>query len=143
MDMFEKASRRGTRFDSTVGALTTEDLWGLPLTAKGDRPSLDAVARVAHAKLRDLNEVSFVDETPNPKRADLELQMEIIKHVIAVKKEDAARATRAAETAARKRKLVEALGRVQDRELEGMTADALRAEIEKLSGGDTVESEAA
>lgn len=101
------------------------------------------MARVAHAQLRDLNEVSFVDETPNPKRADLELQMEIVKHVISVKKEDAARATRAAETAARKRKLVEALGRVQDRELEGMTADALRAEIEKLSGGDAAEPEAA
>lgn len=137
MDMFEKASRVKLRFPSPVGPLMVEDLWDLPLSAaRAARPSLDGVARAVHAELRILDEGSFVDDGPDPRRAALDLMMEVVKHVISRKKAWAA-AEKAAETAARRKKLIEALGRVQDRELEGMTADQLREEINRLSSDDS------
>ena len=45
MNIFERASRRKLRFDTVVGLLATEQLWELPLTAKGERPDLDKLAR--------------------------------------------------------------------------------------------------
>jgi len=45
MNIFERAARAKVRFSSAVGELTTEQLFDLPLTATGNRLSLDAVAR--------------------------------------------------------------------------------------------------
>lgn len=132
MNIFERASRNKLRFSSSVGELTTENLWDLPLTAKGDRPNLDTLARAIHAELKDLDEVSFVNVKPNPRKSDLELGLDILKHIIEAKLTAKAAAEKAAENAERKRKLLAALDAKQEAELVGMSKEQIEAEIAKL-----------
>lgn len=132
MNIFERASRAKLRFASTVGDLTTEQLWDLPLTAKGEKPDLDRVARHIYAELKGVEEVSFVETKPNPRKIELELALDIVKHVIASKIDDKNRAEKAAETAERKRKLMAALAMKEESELAGMSKSEIEAEIAKL-----------
>lgn len=132
MNIFERASRNKLRFASTVGELTTENLWDLPLTAKGDRPNLDSLARGVHSELADLDEISFVSLKPDPRKADLELRLDILKHIIEAKLAAKAAAEKAAENAERKRKLLAALDAKKEAELVGMTTEQIEAEIAKL-----------
>lgn len=132
MNIFERATRAGLRFPSTVGDLTTEQLWQLPLKTRSNKPDLDSTARVIYQELKGIDETSFVDDRPDPRRDELELMLEIIKHVIESKKADAARAEKAAETAERKRKLLDALASKDDQALAGMSREEIEAEIAKL-----------
>ena len=132
MNIFERASRGKLRFGSTIGQLSTEQLWDLPLTSKGDRPNLDAMARGVFHELKGLEEASFVEGKPDPRKADLELRLELLKHVIAVKLELKAAAEKAAENAERKRKLLNALAAKDESLLQGMTKEQIEAEIAKL-----------
>jgi hypothetical protein len=133
MDIFERASRSKLRFETSVGNLTTEQLWDLPLTVRGDRPDLDRIARTANAELKSLDEGSFVNLIPDPRRVDCELRLEIAKHIIAIKIADANAAKKALETAVRKRKLIDALAAKDDATLINMSREDIEAEIAKLS----------
>jgi hypothetical protein len=132
MNIFERASRAKLRFPSSVGDLTTEQLWDLPLTAKNERPNLDFLARAIFSELKSLDEGSFVTLKPDPRKIDLELRLDILKHVIAAKLEDKAAAEKAAENAERKRKLLSALASKEEAELAGMSKEQIEAEIAKL-----------
>lgn len=132
MNIFERASRAALRFSSPVGELTTEQLWLLPLTAKGDRPNLDEMARGVNRELKSLEEGSFVNLKPDPRKIDLELKLDILKHVIESKLADKAAAEKAAENAERKRKLLAALSSKEEAELTGMSRADLEAEIAKI-----------
>lgn len=132
MNMFERAARAKLRFLSCVGDLTTEQLWDLPLTAKGERPNLDAMARAVNRELKSLEEGSFVTLTPDPRKTDLELKLDILKHVIESKMAAKAAAEKAVETADRKRRLLAALASKEDAALQGMTKEQIEAEIAKI-----------
>lgn len=133
-DIFERAARAKLRFPSAVGMLTTEELWDLPLKALSvDRPCLDEMAREVFAELRSVGAgPSFVDDRPDPRRSELELALEVVKRVIEVKKNEAARAERSAQNAQRRRKLLDALAAKDDQALAGMSREEIQAEIEKL-----------
>ena len=132
MNIFERASRGKLRFASPVGELTTEQLWDLPLTATGNRPNLDALARAVFAELKGLDEGSFVTQKPDPRRADMELRLDLLKHVIAAKLEAKAAAEKAVADAERKRKLLNALASKEEAQLAGLTKEEIEAEIAKL-----------
>lgn len=132
MSIFEQASRQALRFDSTVGDLITEQLWDLPLISRSGRPSLDSIARAVHMELKDLDEVSFVESKPDPRKEDLELQLDILKHIIAVKKADNEAALKRAEDAERRQRLLAALSSKQDAALTAMSEDEIKAELAKL-----------
>ncbi len=133
MDIFERAARGKVRFPSAVGLLMVEQLWDLPLTARRGGADLDSTAREIFAELKSLEEGSFVKTTPDPRKSDLELQLEIVKFVIADKIAMADRAKTAAENAERKRKLLAALSAKQDAELLGMSREEIEAEIAKIA----------
>jgi hypothetical protein len=132
MDIFEHASCVKLRFSSTVGELTTEQLWDLQLTSKGGRANIDAIARAVHAELKGLEEVSFVECKPDPRKDELELQLEILKHVIAVKLAERDEADKAATRAQRRAKLLDALASKENDELVGMSKDDILAELNSL-----------
>lgn len=132
MNIFERASRAKLRFESSVGLLLTEQLWDLPLVAKGDRPDLDRLSRGINHELRSLAEESFVNLKPDPRKDDLQLQLDILKHVIDAKLTAKAAAEKAAENAERKRKLLSALASKEEAELSGMTREQIEAEIAKI-----------
>lgn len=132
MNIFEHASRTKLRFSSIVGELTTEQLWDLQLTSKGGRANLDAIARAVHAELKGLEEVSFVECKPDPRKDELELELEILKHIIAVKLAERDEADKAATKAQRRAKLLDALASKENDELVGMSKDDILAELNSL-----------
>jgi hypothetical protein len=131
MNIFERALRARLRFDTPAGQVTTEHLWELPLT-RGDKLSLDNVAKTVNSQLKSITEESFVSTVENTAVSELQLKMEIVKYVIASKIAAEASVTKAAETRARKQMLLAALGKKQQDELSGMTSAELEAEIAKL-----------
>lgn len=88
-NIFEIASKKRLRFDSKVGLLSVEDLWDLPLTSK-TKASLDEVAITINNRLKQQTE-SFVTET-SAVNAEDSLKMEIVKHIIGVRKAETAAA---------------------------------------------------
>lgn len=132
MDIFERAVRQKLRFESSRGELMAEDLFDLPLTAKGSNPSLDAMTREVYLDLKDIDEVSFVDERPNPKKADLQLRFDILKFVIDDKKAKAKLAEDRAARQARKQKLLAALESRESADLAGMSKEDIKKELDAL-----------
>lgn len=133
-NMFERATRKQLRFASDRGDLSVEQLWTLPLTRRSPQVTdLDGLARAVNAELRSVTEESFVVTNPDPRKGDLELKLEILKHIISVKLQDAETAKTAADRAARKQQLLEILSRKEDEALSSMSRDEIMAELEKVS----------
>lgn len=128
-NLFELATRNGFRYQSAVGLLTTEDLWSLPLTStKG--ASLNDVAVRLHKQIRDLGEMSFIE--PSPSATGLEPQLEIVKCIIALRKEESQTRKDAAERAMKKKRIAELLAQKEDAELLSKSSDELRQLMESL-----------
>jgi hypothetical protein len=119
------------RFNSSVGLLSVEDLWDLPLSARG--ADLNKVAQTISRELKEVGEESFVEIKPNPRKDELELQLEIAKHVIAVQLEQKEERKKAADNAERRRRIMEIIDKKQDAELESKTKEELEAELLALS----------
>jgi len=125
-DIFEQAARRKLRFPSTVGELTAEQLWDLPLTHKS-RPNLNELAIATAKELRDLGDFSFVDVKPDPRKDVLTLQLAIEKRVIEVKLAEASLAQAAALKAAEKQKALEALEKLDSKDMDSKSREELLA----------------
>lgn len=82
--MFDIASRKKFRFQTTKGEASVEDLWDLPLTSTTGSPNLDDIALVLHKKLSTNDSTSFVNAAKTTD-ATLQLKFDIVKHVIDVK----------------------------------------------------------
>jgi len=132
MNIFEQAARAKLRFTSVIGLLTTEDLWNLPLTSKNS-VNLDAVAKQANAELKALGEESFVAVVTSPGKADAELRMEIIKHVIAVKLEQNEAKRQRTALLEEKSKLLDILSEKKDEALKTLTPEQIQARLAELS----------
>lgn len=127
--MFEQAARLKLRFDTSKGPLSAEDLWDLPLTSsKG--ANLDAIAIALHHQLKH-DTVSFVDEAEKIDPA-LQLRFDLVKHVIAVRKQENEKALAARARAEQKQKILGIIARKEDHELEGMDITKLRELIGNL-----------
>lgn len=136
MDIFERASRAQLRFNTTVGMITTEDLWDLPLTARnGKGLSLDALAQGVYAQLKARGEApSFVEPAkPDQVKTELELKLDIIKYVIKSKQDEAAAAEKRAATIERKQKLLEILDAKDDEKLKSMSREEIEKELNELA----------
>lgn len=87
-DIFEQASKLKLRFATSKGMQTVEDLWGLSLE------SLDTIAVAVDKQLDTAGKKSFIGKKDTTNKT-LELQLEILKHIIEVKLEEkAAKAAR-------------------------------------------------
>lgn len=131
LNIFEVASRKQLRFNSAKGLLTVEHLWLLPLTS-ANADSLDKLAMAANRELRELAEDSFVESKPNPRKAELTLQLDILKHVISVKQ--AENAAKVADTQ-RKTQIAQieaALAEKQGDALKSMSAAELEKQLQEL-----------
>lgn len=131
MNIFERAARRQLRFKSSVGYCTTEDLFTLDLVHKS-KPNLNAIGIGIMEELKGMGEFSLVETKPNEYKETLELQLEIVKHVIESKKADAIAAQTRADKAEKRRKLSEILANKQDETYKNMTPEQIQAELAKL-----------
>lgn len=132
INMFEYAARHKLRFASARGALSSEQLWDVPLRSK-DGFDLDAVAKEVNRHLKTLTEESFVSAERTPAHEKAELALELVKRVIQVKlaEEDAAR--RRAENQVEKEKLLAILAEKQAGKLSELSERELQKRIAALS----------
>ena len=132
MNIFEQATIQKLRFSTNKGDVTTEQLWDMPLQSKSQF-DLDSLAKSVNGELKSVTEESFVNTNPSPAKSLLELKMEVIKHVIAVKiktNEDNANAKAKAE---KREKLINILGEKQDESLKSLSPEELAKQIAELS----------
>lgn len=126
--LFELATRQKLRFASPKGLLTTEDLWDLPMTGN---TSLDTVSKLANRDVKVSAEESFVvDATPVNDIAVLKL--DVLKHIIAVRKAEQAARMAAQEKADRRRKLLYLLAEKDNEKDAAMTREEILKELESL-----------
>jgi hypothetical protein len=111
--------------------LTTEDLWSLPLTSKAGF-DLDSVAKAVNEALQSASTTSFVSTEADPRKGILETQLEIVKHIIAVRLEENAAARNESARKAEKAKLLDILATKEDAALAGLTPEELRDKINAL-----------
>lgn len=125
MNIFERASRAKTRFHSTKGMLSTEDLWSLDLKA------LDSIAKTVNKQLKEESEESFI--SPKAKETtELELQLEILKHVIASKQAAQEAAKKGAETKAQIERLETILLTKKEQELGNLSTAEIEQKLAEL-----------
>ena len=134
MNIFEYASRNKLRFQGPKGPLTVEQLWDLPLTASRETElDLDSVAISVSTALRTLqNEESFVRPVAPTGRVELEIRLEILRHIIAAKIADRDESKRTRENAQQKDLLLSILAEKENEGLRKMSPEDLRKKIAEL-----------
>ena len=128
MNIFERAARNKLRFSSNRGLLITENLFDLNLE------DLNKIAIDVNSTLKEQTQESFIEVKTNSVQKELELKLDILKHVIESKQKAAKAAETRMENATRKRILEEALVKKKDAELMKMSAEDIAKELEKLQG---------
>lgn len=122
--MFEKAVRLKLRFHYR-GALSVEDLWDLHVE------SLDSIYKDLSARARAQQEDSLL-EVRNQEGEILDLQINIVKRVVAVKLQEQEERENEIERRARKQKLLGILEEKQDAELLDRSPEELEEMILEL-----------
>lgn len=131
MTIFEKASKQKLRFNSNRGDLTAEQLWDLPLQSKSGF-DLDTIAKQVNRELKDLSDESFVSRSSTPGKSRMELQLDILKHIIAEKINSAQEAEKRANQATERNKLLDILASKQEESLKGLTVEEIQKRIKEL-----------
>ena len=130
MNIFEYASRNKLRFESSIGLLTAEDLWALPLTSK-NKVNLNDIGVALRTRIRAEPEESLV-ETTVTKNVALEVAFDIVKHIIDVKKVELAERQSAAERAAKIKLLTDLKTQKEIDDLGNKSIEDLQKEIDAL-----------
>lgn len=132
MNIFEKASRIKLRFNSSRGELTVENLWDLPLnSAKG--VSLNSIAREVYGEIQKEDNLDFVNETPSTSSNNrLNLQLDLVKHIIAVKKEERLLASQQEEKRSQINFLQDALVQKEQEEILGMSKEEIQKRLKEI-----------
>lgn len=116
---FEKALRKGYRYPSAKGELTTEDLWALKPKA------LDDVYKALMEKRRETTTESLISPKDSAAARQLDEQIEIVKHIYAVKQDEAAKAKLAVENKAKKERIMAIIADRDDKKLADMSDEEL------------------
>lgn len=131
MNIFEKASKLKLRFQSTRGELSVENLWDLPLTS-ARAVSLNSIARDIYLEIQKEDNLDFVGETQSKSNSTLNLQMDIVKHIIEIKKQERALAAKQAETRSEVEFLENLLEEKNKQELQGMSKEEILERLNKV-----------
>ena len=123
--IFERASKQQLRFQSTKGNLSTEELWDLSLQ------SLDSLARGVNKQLKEANEESFIS-TKTKSNTELELKLDILKHIIADKIADQEAKKVKAERAQELEMLQNLLAKNKTKELKALSSEDILKRIADL-----------
>lgn len=132
VDIYKAAAQLKLRFPSGRGDLTTEDLFSLPLQAKGGF-DLDTIARTINGDIKAYGEESFVENrSESPAKRELELKLELLKDVIKTKQEaNAAKATATAR-AEERQKILDILDSKGTQKLLAASEEDLRKRLVEL-----------
>jgi hypothetical protein len=121
--MFEKASRQGIRYQYK-GLCTVEDLWDLSVQ------ELDGIYKKLNKELKDATEESLLGVTKK-KNTELELKVEIVKHIVQVKLAEAEAKEKRAARAQQKQKILGIIATKQDEALLSKSVEELTAMMDQ------------
>lgn len=124
-NLFELATRRKFRFETTRGNLTIEELWDLSIE------SLDRIAVALHKKVNSEETVSFVNTSKKVNTGD-ELKLEIVLHVINVRVTEATESLDRQLKAERARTIRDELERRKEDAIKTKSDEELAKELELL-----------
>lgn len=125
-NIFEYATRNKVRFPFK-GLISVEDLWDLSLT------NLDSIYKVLNKQVKQADEESLL----NAKSQDdeiLEVQIAIVKHIVAVKLAEQEAREKASAKKAQKQKIMAIMARKQDEALENSSMEDLQKMLDELDG---------
>lgn len=130
--MFEKATRMKLRFTTSVGLLSVEDIWDLPLVTRRKNAScLDDLAKTLNKELKNSGEESFVLKRTNPNK-ELQLKFEIVKYIIGVKLAEREVVDNAKKTKEKKEQIMALIAEKKTESLKGKSVEELEALINAL-----------
>ena len=129
VNIFELASREKLRFNTGRLQVTVEQLWELPLTGAN---SLDTLAVELDAAIRNTAPRSFVTNSATAADKTLQLQFDIVKHVIDVRVAERKAKAEKAEKASQRKLLHEAIAAKEHEELLSGDTAALKAKLAAL-----------
>ena len=124
MNIFEYAVRNKVRFPFK-GMISVEDLWDLSLT------NLDSIYKTLNRQIKQSEEESLLSTKTNVD-TELEVQIEIIKHIVSVKL--AEKEARESELARKeqKQKIMSIIAAKEDEALRNSSIDDLKNMLENL-----------
>jgi hypothetical protein len=121
--MFEKAARMKLRF-SYKGQITVEDLWDL------SAEKLDGIYRTLRVKQRDSLQESLLKPIPGDEA--LNLRVDIVKHIVQVKLQEALAKRERAQMIAKGRRIATILAEKRDQSLRDKSEEELVKLLEEL-----------
>ena len=123
--MFENALKKGFRYPSTKGLITTEDLFCLSL---GD---LNEIAKKINKRIKTSDEESFIPG-PNFETSNDSKLLDVVKHIINTKLVEQNNSVLEKEKADKKQKLMALISKKNEESLEGMSKEELQKMLEEL-----------
>lgn len=129
LNIFEYAVKNKLRFATERGLLTAEDLFDIKLSNQAG-PSLDKIAISLDEELSK-TEKSFVKKV-TPQNKELQIKLDIVKHVISVKQDQEEAKVAAAARATQRRILQEAIAKKKLEAIDNADLASLEAELAKI-----------
>ena len=123
-NIFEIATREKYRFPYK-GMISVEDLWDLPVTA------LDGIFKTLNKQMKTAQEESLL-ETRSKEDEALANQIDIVKHIVFVKRREADERLRAKERREKKQRIMEIMADKQDEALKGKSLEELQSMLEEM-----------
>jgi hypothetical protein len=125
-EMFEIAIRNKMRFPFR-GLASVEDLYDLSVN------DLDSIFKTLNSELKQVKEESLLD-TKTKQDKELDIKIEIVKHIVEVKLEEAKLRLKAKAQKEQKQKILEILSSKQDESLQNKSIDELTKMLDELNG---------
>ena len=122
--MFEIATRTKMRFPFR-GQISAEDLWDLSVR------DLDSIFKTLNAQVKKSQEESLL-ATKTKEDETLSIQIEIVKHIVKTKLDEAETAKQSKELKEKKQKIMEIIAAKQDESLHNASIEDLQAMLENL-----------
>ena len=121
-NIFEVASRQKFRFPYK-GQISTEDLWDLSVEA------LDSIFKTLKSQAKKNEEESLLN-TKSKEGEILDAQIEIVKHIVSVKLDEADKRTKAREKRQRDQRIMEIIADKKDAALKEKSVEELEKMLE-------------
>lgn len=125
-NIFEYATRNKVRF-SFRGLISVEDLWDLSLT------NLDSIYKELNKQSKQSEEESLLN-IKTKEDEFLNVQIEIVKHIVSVKLAEKEAREKASAKKAQKQKIMSIMAAKQDEALQNSSIDELQKMLDELDG---------
>ena len=122
--MFEFATRTKMRFPFK-GMVSVEDLWDLSVR------DLDSIFKTLNTQVKKSQEESLL-ATKTKEDETLSVQIEIVKHIVKTKLDEAETAKQSKELKEKKQKLMEMIAEKKDEALRNASVEELQAMLDNL-----------